>query len=66
MRKLSKAPLPFRGTEVHTLPNGLTVLLKQDPTVPVVALQVWARCGAVDEHATSVPLLYSVKASKPS
>ncbi len=48
---LSKAPQPFTGTEVHVLPNGMTAILKRDSTIPVVALQVWARCGAVDEEA---------------
>lgn len=46
---LVKAPPPFRGTEIHTLSNGLKIILKKDATVPVVALQVWAGCGAVDE-----------------
>jgi zinc protease len=49
VRTLAEAPHPFKGTEIHTLPGGLTVILKRDPTVPVVALQAWARCGAVDE-----------------
>jgi zinc protease len=43
------APRPFQQTEVHTLPNGMTLVLKPDTLVPVVALQAWARCGAVDE-----------------
>ncbi len=46
---LSEAPLPFLGTEIHTLPNGLRLILKEDHTVPVVSLQAWARCGAVNE-----------------
>jgi len=49
VRTLANAPHPFKGTEIHTLPGGLTVVLKKDSTVPVVALQAWARCGAVDE-----------------
>lgn len=49
VKTLANAPHPFKGTEIHTLPGGLTVVLKRDPTVPVVALQAWARCGGVDE-----------------
>lgn len=51
-----KAPPPFSGTEVHTLPNGLSLVLKEDHTVPVVSLQAWARCGAVDES----PAIYGI------
>lgn len=46
---LTQAPVPFNGTEIHTLPNGLKILLKEDHTVPVVAMQVWANCGAIHE-----------------
>ncbi len=46
---LHDAPAPFQRTEIHTLPNGMKLILKDDPTVPVVALQAWARCGAIDE-----------------
>jgi predicted Zn-dependent peptidase len=46
---LKKAPHPFRGTEVHTLSNGFKIYLKKDTTIPVVAVQIWADCGAVDE-----------------
>lgn len=53
---LRKAPHPFRGTDIHTFPNGLTVILKADATIPVTALQIWARCGAVDE----TPNIYGI------
>lgn len=43
------APIPFKGTQAHTLSNGLRVFLKEDHTIPVVAIQVWAQCGAVNE-----------------
>lgn len=56
MLRTLDAPAPFRGTEVHTLSNGLTVILKEDHRVPVVALQVWARCGAIDES----PSIYGI------
>jgi len=53
---LTEAPHPFKGTEIHTLPNGLKIILKSDPTVPVVALQAWTRCGAIDES----PAIYGI------
>jgi zinc protease len=56
MFKTLDAPAPFRGTEVHTLSNGLTLILKEDRRVPVVALQVWARCGAINES----PSVYGI------
>ncbi len=46
---LHHAPVPFNGAEIHTLPNGLKVLLKEDHTVPVVSMQVWVNCGAIHE-----------------
>ncbi|MCB4755771.1 MAG: insulinase family protein [Elusimicrobia bacterium] len=46
---LKDAPPPFTGAEVHTLPNGLKLVLKEDHTSPVVSLQTWVRCGAIDE-----------------
>jgi zinc protease len=56
IKTLNEAPHPFKGTEVHTLPNGLKLILKNDATVPVVAIQVWARCGAIDES----PNIYGI------
>ncbi len=41
------APRP----EVHHLPNGLTVVLLEDHSAPVVALQTWVRFGSADERA---------------
>lgn len=55
-QSLLNAPVPFAGTEVFTLPNGFRVVLKEDHTVPVVSLQAWARCGAVDES----PRVYGI------
>lgn len=46
---LNEAPAPFKGTEIHTLRNGLKLILKEDHTAPVVSMQAWARCGAVNE-----------------
>lgn len=35
--------------EVHTLPNGLQVVVLEDHSAPVVALQTWVRYGSADE-----------------
>ena len=53
---LDKAPIPFKGTEIHSLPNGLRLIIKEDHTVPVVSIQAWARCGAVNE----TPNIYGI------
>lgn len=53
---LHHAPAPFTGTEIHTLPNGFRIILKEDRTVPVVSMQAWARCGAIDE----APEIYGI------
>lgn len=37
--------------EVYTLPNGLTVILKEDHTSPVAAFQMWVKVGGADEPA---------------
>jgi len=36
--------------EVHTLSNGLQVVLMEDHSAPVVALQTWVRYGSADEE----------------
>lgn len=36
---------------VYTLPNGLTVILKEDHTAPVAAFQMWVKVGGADEPA---------------
>jgi zinc protease len=56
IQTLTDAPAPFKGTEVHTLPNGLRLILKEDHLSPVVAMQAWARCGAIDE----TPNIYGI------
>ena len=37
-------------TEVYTLANGLHVVLLEDHSAPVVALQAWVRFGSADEE----------------
>jgi zinc protease len=53
---LNSAPVPFRGTEIHTLENGLKLIVKEDHTIPVVSIQAWAKCGAVNE----TPNIYGI------
>jgi predicted Zn-dependent peptidase len=35
--------------ETYTLPNGLTVILHRDPSLPRVAVNLWYRVGSADE-----------------
>ena len=34
----------------RTLSNGMTVIMVEDHTVPIVSYQTWYRVGSVDEH----------------
>src|SRR5215217_3350230 len=43
----SKLEVPYR---LFTLPNGLTVILHQDRSVPVVAVNVWYHVGSANER----------------
>jgi len=47
----SSASLPAipPGTSVTTLANGLTVILREDRSAPVVSAQAWAQTGSVHE-----------------
>ncbi len=40
---------PRVGPSVHTLPNGLRVVIKEDPSWPVVAVNMWVHAGGKDE-----------------
>ena len=37
------------GTRVVTLENGLTLILREDHSAPVVSAQAWCRAGSIDE-----------------
>src|SRR5262245_34165901 len=39
------------GVRVVTLPNGLTLILREDHNAPVVSAQAWCRTGSIDEGA---------------
>lgn len=40
---------PITAATVETLPNGLTVILDPDTTVPVVSAQIWVETGSIHE-----------------
>lgn len=37
------------GVKLTTLPNGLTIIIREDHSAPVVSAQAWCRAGSVDE-----------------
>ena len=45
----STADLPRIPVERYTLPNGLTVLLSEDKSAPVVAVDIWYHVGSKNE-----------------
>lgn len=44
------ARLAAGDVRLHTLENGLTVLLRADPSAPVVSVQVWIGVGSIHEQ----------------
>lgn len=40
----------FKGVHKMILDNGLTVLIKEDHSLPVAAVQVWVKVGSVNEN----------------
>ena len=47
--KLAHADDPKLAFEKYTLPNGLEVILSPDPSIPLVAVNVWYHVGSGDE-----------------
>src|ERR1051326_1758820 len=45
----SEIPFLPAGTRLITLENGLTVIIREDHSAPVVSAQAWAKAGSVDE-----------------
>lgn len=41
--------LPPTSARVHTLDNGLTVIIERDPSAPVASLQAWVATGSIHE-----------------
>jgi zinc protease len=37
------------GVRLTTLPNGLTIIIREDHSAPVVSAQAWCRAGSIDE-----------------
>lgn len=37
------------GVRLTTLPNGLTLILREDHSAPVVSAQAWCKAGSIDE-----------------
>ncbi len=37
------------NAKLHTLPNGLTIIVREDHSAPVVSAQAWCRTGSIDE-----------------
>ena len=47
----SRAPAQSFAVEKYKLPNGMTVILYPDHTLPVAAINIWYRVGSKDEPA---------------
>jgi zinc protease len=48
----AKAPAPPAippGVHFITLPNGLTLIIREDHSAPVVSAQAWCKAGSIDE-----------------
>ena len=37
------------GTRLTTLENGLVMIVREDPSAPVVSVQAWCKAGSIDE-----------------
>jgi zinc protease len=48
-RSAGPTPAPSVRYEMFKLPNGLTVILHEDDSVPVVSVNVWYRAGSANE-----------------
>src|SRR3979409_1916760 len=47
---LAAAVTPTKAhNEITTLPNGLTVVLSEDPSTPIVHVQLWYHVGSKNE-----------------
>ncbi len=50
MKKTQGESLP-ENIHRYQLPNGAKLLVKEDPTTPVVSLNIWVEAGSIDEKA---------------
>jgi len=54
--------LPRFDAQVHTLPNGMEVLLREDQEHPLVSVQIWVRAGSIhEENWTGAGLAHCVE-----
>jgi zinc protease len=49
------------GAERYTLDNGLTVILKQDRSAPVAAVQVWVKTGSANETEAEAGITHQIE-----
>jgi zinc protease len=45
----SSPPAIPPGVRLSTLPNGLTIIIREDHSAPVVSAQAWCKAGSIDE-----------------
>ena len=45
----SEIPSIPAGVRITTLENGLTIIVREDHSAPVVAAQAWCRAGSIHE-----------------
>jgi zinc protease len=45
----SEIPALPKGTRMITLENGLVIIIREDPSAPVVSAQAWCKAGSIDE-----------------
>ena len=45
----TEIPILPANTRLTTLENGLTIIIREDHSAPVVSAQVWCRTGSIDE-----------------
>lgn len=58
----SAPDLPQLEARVHTLANGLEILLREDPEHPLVSVQIWVRAGSIhEENWTGAGLAHCVE-----
>ena len=54
-------PLAPPGTRLTTLANGLTVIVREDHTAPVVSAQAWCKAGSIDDLSVQgVPTFFGL------
>ena len=54
--------MPRLEARVHTLPNGLEILLREDQEHPLVSVQIWVRAGSIhEENWTGAGLAHCVE-----